>query len=598
MQDKINMAGIKYPDLVEMLRFQAINLSDHTVFTYLVDGESDEQSVTYAELDEQVQMIASILQSSGAANERVLLLYPPGLDYIRGFFACLYAGAVAVPTYPPDVTRLERTLPRFLSIVNDAKPTIALTVSPILMMAQEFLSQYPELSGIEWLATDEIIMEADMGPNGGDNWEKPDIDSDSLAFLQYTSGSTATPRGVMLSHGNLLHNLDSICSAFEIQEGDKGMFWLPFYHDMGLIGGILGPLYCDVMNILMSPLDFLQRPLRWLNAISRHGATISGGPNFAYDLCVRKVTAEQKEKLDLSSWKLAFNGAEPVRADTLERFSDYFAECGFRREAFYPAYGLAEATLFVSGGQRDAYPNIHTYSTEALAGGEVELAEETDGMQLVSCGSPGNNIEIAIVDPGTLSPLPVDLEGGTDIGEIWVTGKSVARGYWERDEQNQQVFEARLAGNLDKKYMRTGDLGFLMQGELYIAGRLKDLIIIDGVNHYPQDIELTVERCHPGLRPGCSAAFSVEVGERERLVVVAEIARSNKLEVIQAQGLDLQPDTINKTIREAISRQHDLRLHDVVLLIPGTVPKTSSGKIQRHLSKIGYLEESLDVWVG
>lgn len=596
--------NLKFPDLVEMLSSNAISRGEKTVFIYLLDGEAQEEEITFGELDNQVREIAAKIQSITEQQDRVLLLYPPGMDYIRGFFACLYAGVIAVPTYPPDVTRLDRTMPRFLSIVSDSKPSLILTISPIMMLAQTILGQYQELQGIQWLATDQSdLRKTDEGFNS-QAWIKPAITSDTLAFLQYTSGSTAAPRGVMLTHHNLIQNLDAICHAFDVRDGDKGMFWLPFYHDMGLIGGILAPIYCGATNVLMSPLDFLQRPLRWLMAVSRHQATISGGPNFAYDLCVRKVSDEQKSDLDLSHWELAFNGAEPVRADTLDRFAAEFSECGFKREAFYPAYGLAEATLFVSGVERREFPNVIALQTEALSRGEVVPLTEAGTTKkgeswqtLVSCGKPRNDIEIAIVDPESCQLLPIKSSGTTDVGEIWVGGSSVAQGYWKREVENQRIFNAQIQNKPGRGYMRTGDLGFLHNHELYIAGRLKDLIIIDGLNHYPQDIELTVESSHPAIRPGCSAAFSVDVNDREQLVVVAEIARPKKLAVIQEMDtLDLSVDGIKNTIRTAVSSRHDLRVHDVVLLMPGSVPKTSSGKIQRHASKALYLEKALEIW--
>lgn len=595
-----------YTDLIEMLRYNAEITPDTTVFTYLIDGEDEEEPLTFKELDEQVRLIASRLQKTPGSGGRVLLLYPPGLDYIRGLFACFYAGSVAVPTYPPDISRLERTMPRFLSIVRDAQPAIALTTSPILMMAQSLLRNYEELDGIEWIATDDVIKQdsADLL-----DWRKPELGEDSLAFLQYTSGSTAEPRGVMLSHGNLLHNLDAICCAFEIQSGDRAVFWLPFYHDMGLIGGILAPVYCGAGCLLLSPLDFLQRPLRWLNAISRSKATISGGPNFAYDLAVRKVTPEQKKELDLSSWKIAFNGAEPVRADTLARFAETFRDCGFERDAFYPAYGLAEATVFVTGGERSEYPLVKAFDQENLKIGRVVphkgepdsggISQDINYQKLVSAGTPRRDIQVHIVDPETAEILGNPTDANTHVGEIWVGGRSVAGGYWNRDRESDRVFYAKLREYPGQRFMRTGDLGFKYRGELFIAGRLKDLIILDGFNHYPQDIELTVERSHPALRPGCSAAFSIDVRDREQLVVVAEVAKPKYFAELENEGkVQLTYEMITRAIVNAVSQQHDLRVHDVVLLKPGSVPKTSSGKIQRHACKAGYLDNSLDRWLG
>jgi len=469
------------------------------------------------------------------------------------------------------------------------------------------LGQYPDLQEITWLATDDITSAgSDSDVSLLQAWKVPDVNADSLAFLQYTSGSTAAPKGVMLTHGNLLHNMRAICDAFGIiPEKDSAMFWLPFYHDMGLIGGVLAPIYCGAANTLMSPLDFLQRPIRWLQAISRYQATISGGPNFAFDLCVRKVRPEQKAELDLSSWRVVFNGAEPIRAGTFDRFADAFAECGFRKESFYPCYGLAEATVFVSGIERKQPPLVLHLDAGALSNGKlvpvlVQESIDQDNSEvrtLVGCGWTRTNHDVVIVDPVELTPLKKDEGGTTAIGEIWVSGPSIAQGYWDLPEESERVFFATLDGEPGARYMRTGDLGFIYEGQLFIAGRLKDLIIIDGLNHYPQDIELTVETSHPALRPGCSAAFSTEVNNRERLVVVAEMTRANKLKSLQEDNdAAIDAGTVERAIRGAVARNHDLRIQNVVLLKPGTVPKTSSGKIQRHASKQGYLEGTLDVW--
>jgi acyl-CoA synthetase (AMP-forming)/AMP-acid ligase II len=597
--------NLRYSNLIEMVLHRAAELPEKVAFIYLLDGESDEAVLTFAELDRQARIIAGLLQNMGVAGERVLLLYAPGIEYITAFLGCIYAGAVAVPTYPPDVTRLERTLPRFLSIVESADPKVALTTSPILGMASMLLTQYPELGRMEWIATDDVVTANETGRE----WHMPDVSLDTLAFLQYTSGSTAAPKGVMLNHGNLLHNMAAITEAFEIdEENDTAVFWLPFYHDMGLIGGILAPIYVGVNNTLISPLDFLQRPLRWLKAISKYRATVSGGPNFAYDLCVRKVKPEQKAELDLSSWSLAFNGAEPVRASTLERFYETFAECGFKREAFYPSYGLAESAVFVSGIGRYELPLVETFNADELAMGkavpvDVSIDNQVSGSvdvsvdkrTLVGCGRPRLDHEVVIVDPESMELLKSGNGELAQVGEIWVSGPSIAQGYWNLPKESERVFYARLGGSPEKRYMRTGDLGFIKDGQLFVAGRLKDMIIIDGLNHYPQDIELSVEGCHPALRPGCSAAFSIEENNQERLVIVAEIARKSKLDVLKEQ-IELDPTSIKTAIRRIVSKVHDLSVYDIVLLKPGTVPKTSSGKIRRQASKTAYLAGTLEVW--
>jgi len=600
---------LRFPNLVKMLRSRAEQSPNRSGFNFLVDGEGEESFLTYSDLDHQARIIAAKLQSLGAYGERVLLLYAPGLEYITAFFACLYAGAVAVPTYPPDVTRLDRSLPRFLSIVTSSKAKFALTTSPIFQMAQFLLTQYPELHQIEWLLSDELVSTvSDKEIHTSPDWQMPEINLKSLAFIQYTSGSTAVPKGVMLTHGNLLHNIKIIGEGFDIVEDeDIAVFWLPFYHDMGLIGGVIAPIYYGVKNTLISPLDFLQRPIRWLRAISKYRATISGGPNFAYDLCVRKYKPEYKDELDLSCWQLAFNGAEPIRAGTFDRFANTFSECGFQKKAFYPCYGLAEATVYVSGVNRSEFPLVESFDAAKLALGVVEPVIsnvagsadlDLDTRTLVGCGREQSGHHVEIVDPDTLLPCAVDVQGTSTIGEIWVSGPSIAEGYWELPAESQRTFHAKLNNDPDTRYMRTGDLGFIRAGQLFIAGRLKDLIIIDGLNHYPQDIELTVESCHPAIRPGCSAAFSVEINDREQIVVVAELAKSGKMkELLDDSNVNLTPKSVQSAIRNSVTKNHDLRLHDVILLKPGTVPKTSSGKIQRHACKNGYLDGTLEEWV-
>jgi acyl-CoA synthetase (AMP-forming)/AMP-acid ligase II len=365
------------------------------------------------------------------------------------------------------------------------------------------------------------------------------------------------------------------------------VIWLPLYHDMGLIGGVLQPIFAAIAVTLMSPLTFLQRPFRWLEAVSSTGATVSGGPNFAYDLCARKITPEQRATLDLSRWTVAFSGAEPVRAETIERFTEVFAPSGFRRTAWYPCYGLAEATLFVTGVRRGEPPRFHTVAAPALEQRQVVAvaAEEPGARTFVGCGNPHLDARIAIANPDTLERTPPGA-----VGEIWVSGPSIAGGYWNRPEESERVFRARLVGETgDATWLRTGDLGFVHDGELFVAGRIKDLIIIDGRNHYPQDIELTVESAHPAIRPSGSAAFSVDGASQERLIVVAEIEREH----MPGRPAAATPAEIAVSVRRAISEQHAVQLGELVLLRPGTVPKTTSGKIQRHAARAGYLEGTL-----
>ena len=565
----------KFSTLVDLLRYRALHQPGQLAFTFLQDGETASISLTYQELDRQARAIAAELQSLGVSGERALLLYPPGLEFIAAFFGCLYAGVVAVPAYPPQSNR---PMPRLQAILADSQATVVLTTTQLLVNGSRRFAHAPDLEVLRWLVTDSVA--------GGleDSWQETAVTSDTLAFLQYTSGSTAAPKGVMVSHGNLLHNERMIQQAFGHTEQSIVVGWLPLYHDMGLIGNVLQPLYLGRPCILMSPVAFLQPPFRWLMAISRYRATTRGGPNVAYDLCVRKITPEQRATLDLSRWEVAFTGAETVRAETLERFAAAFEPCGFRREAFYPCYGMAETTLIVSGGLKGAVPVIKTVQGGALEQNHAVPASggEAGARTLVGCGKSLQEQQIAIANPETLSRCEPD-----EIGEIWVSGPSVAQGYWNRPEETEQTFNAYLADTYGGPFLRTGDLGFLQDGELFVTGRLKDLIIIRGRNHYPQDIELTVEQSHPALQAGCGAAFAVEVEGEERLVVVASVERSYLRRLVV--------DEVVRAIRKAVSEQHELQVYAVLLLKTGSIPKTSSGKIQHHACRSGFLDKSLNV---
>lgn len=560
--------------LVDLLRKRAVRQPNKVAFTFLKDGETEAGSLTYQELDQHARAIAAQLLSYGLNGERSLLLYPPGLEFITAFFGCLYAGVVAVPAYPP---RPNQSMSRLQAIAASSQAAVALTNQSLLATIEGKLTQTPDLAAMRWLATDNIASDL------ASDWQKPSLTRDTLAFLQYTSGSTGTPKGVIVSHGNLLHNEQVIQRTMQHTEKTIFVGWLPLFHDMGLVGNMIQPLYLGIPCILMSPVAFLQRPLRWLQAISRYKATTSGGPNFAYDLCVSKITNHERETLDLSSWDVAFNGAEPIRAETLERFSAAFAQCGFSQEAFYPCYGMAETTLLVSGGLKAAPPAVHQFQGAALEQNRVLKAatQQKDTRRLVGLGKTCLDQKIVIVDPESLTQCRAD-----QVGEIWVSGLSVARGYWMRPEETEQTFHASTADTGAGPFLRTGDLGFLHEGELFVTGRIKDVIIIRGRNHYPQDIELTIEKSHSALRPSCSAAFSVEVEGEERLVVVAEVERSylRKLNVDEVIGV----------IRKAVSEQHELQVYAVLLLKTGSIPKTSSGKIQRHACRAGFLDKSID----
>ncbi len=562
--------------LVDLLRQRAECQADDRAYTFLVDGESEEVHLTYRELDRQARAIGAWLQSQDLKGQRALLLYPPGLDFIVTFFGCQYAEVVAVPAYPP---RMNRAPSRIQAIAADAGATVALTTDAILGRVRPLIDQTSDLKELRWLSTDRTAHSAEGYER---QWQRPQITGDTLAFLQYTSGSTGTPKGVMLSHSNLLHNSALIAHAFEHTRSACGVFWLPNCHDMGLVGGIVQPLYVGRPNILMSPAAFLQKPFRWLQAISRYRGTTSGGPNFAFDICVRKITPGQRAKLDLSSWTVAFTGAEPVRAETLERFAETFAPCGFRPEAFYPCYGLAEATLLVSGGYKTAPPIVRCFDGKSLEGDRIVpiAAGEGGARALVGCGQTMLDQQVVIADPTRLTRLPAG-----QVGEVWVSGPSVAQGYWQRTDETEQTFRAYLQDTVEGPFLRTGDLGFTHDGELFITGRLKDLIVVHGGNHYPQDIEATAAKSHPGVRAGWGAAFIVEEGPEQKLVIILELERHQRAEVAQVIG----------AIRRDVAREHNLVVDSIVLVHAGSIPKTSSGKVQRHACRDAFLDRSLEV---
>ncbi len=565
------------PTLVAQLQTRAGRYRDTLAFTYSRDGEETEVSrLTYQELDAHARRIASNLQRQGAAGERVLVLCPPGLEFVAGLFGCLYAGAVAVPVHPPVRDHL---VPRVESIIADAQPSFALSNAEMQARIKPTVDDLVKGRPLRWCVTDTV----------GDarQWVPPDLDAGTVAMVQYTSGSTAAPKGVVLSHGNLVHNLEAIRQAWKsgFDRVGYGVFWLPPYHDMGLIGGILETLYVGGTCNLMPPNAFIKRPMRWLEAMSRHRAMITAAPNFAYDLCVELSTPEQRAALDLSNWSTAMCGAEPVRSATLQGFAEAFAPAGFRPEAFYPVYGLAEATLLVSGGSDSPVPVVRHIDRVALRERRVvERAPEDPGAAtLVGCGRPQGGQQVIIVDPDTRRPCAAD-----EVGEIWVAGPSVAQGYWGSPEKTAEAFSAYLADTGRGPFLRTGDLGFLRSGELFVTGRRKDLIIIRGSNHYPEDIEITVQACHPALLRGRGAVFSISPGPdaAEQLVVVQEVSHQQLAEA------DL--NAILDAIRTAVTENHEIQAHAVVLLEPLRIPTTSSGKIQRSACREQFLDGQLE----
>ena len=558
-------------NLVDSLRYWTEQTPQATAF-YFSDGEDEEIRLSYEGLDQRARAIGSHLVSRGLRGERVMLLYPPGLDFVTGFMGCLYAGATAIPAYPP---RRNRYMSRIDAISEDAQAKAALTVSDVADRVDGLLKQAPSLRAATWIATDKIPDEA------ADGWEPPNLCDDTLAVLQYTSGSTGNPKGVMLSHANMIHNCRLIVHAFEAGREVVGMSWLPTYHDMGLVGGVLMPLFIGCPNVLISPMSFLQKPVRWLRAITKYKVTISGGPNFAYDLCVDKITDDELAGLDLSSWLVAFNGAEPIRATTLNAFTERFAASGFRREACYPCYGMAETTLIVTGSYQKDPPIIRAFDGDALDEHRVVAASanEEGVRELVGCGHVLPEEEVLIVDPESRKPLPEH-----QVGEVWVRSASVGKGYWDKPQITEEAFRATTSRG-DTGYLRTGDLGFMDDGELFVTGRLKDLIIVRGVNRYPQDIEQTVERTDPRLQAGAAAAFAVDLNGRECLIVMSEVERKRHKDWSQ----------VIQEIRKNVALEHELPPDVIVLVRFGSMPKTSSGKIQRHACRDAFLEDSLPV---
>ncbi|HMW00085.1 MAG TPA: beta-ketoacyl synthase N-terminal-like domain-containing protein, partial [Acidobacteriota bacterium] len=483
-----------------------------------------------------------------------------------------YAGMTAVPAYPP---RPNRGLSRIQSIVADAEASVALTSAALLAKTQTMMVHTPDLQKLAWVATDSIEA-------GWENeWKPVSLSPEDLAFLQYTSGSTGIPRGVMVSHANIMQNEEAMRRCMECAPERPGVSWLPPYHDMGLIG-MLQAVYTGFHGVLMAPTAFLQKPLRWLKAISKYRGFVSGAPDFAYDLCARKITEEEKAGLDLSCWEVAYNGAETIRSETVNRFAESFRSCGFHAEAMHPCYGLAEATLIVSGGRKPTGPAVKTILSEPFKYNRIEAAEhETDQTRsLVGCGVNLFEQQIVIANPDTLTRCQ-DLQ----VGEVWVAGKTVARGYWNRPEETRSTFQAFLADTGEGPFLRTGDLGFLDAGELYVTGRIKDLIIIHGQNYYPQDIELTVERSHRSLRSISGAAVSVEIGGVERLVIVQELEFRQKPDL----------NEVITAIRQAVAKEHELQCHAVAIIKPGSIAKTSSGKIRRHACKKAFLANELEI---
>lgn len=562
---------MSFNSIVAILQQKAIADPEAVAYIFLEDGENKEVKLTYGELDHQAKAIAAKLQAIVEPGSRALLVYGynDALEFIAAFMGCLYAGIVAVPCHPP-MNRL--TVNEVQTRLVDAAAEIVLSNSSLLTKLKKQLLELGE-QNLHWLDTRKILN--DTSPT---NYNFPLIKGETLAFLQYTSGSTGEPKGVMITHHCLLQNQEMLRLAFGHDHNSVGVGWLPLFHDMGLIGNVLQPIYLGICCVLLSPIAFVQKPIRWLQAISKYRATTSGAPNFAYDLLCDRLNSVNYN-LDLSSWQVAFCGAEPVQSSTIERFSQAFAIYGFQKSAFYPCYGMAEATLMITGGDYRQVPTIKYVDKLALEKNQVAIADinNNSAIALVSAGYPWLDGKLAIVNPQTCQECQ-----DNEVGEIWFSGSSIGQGYWQNPTATQQTFQAKLNG---QQFLRTGDLGFIAENELYITGRLNDVLVFWGFNHYPQQIEQTVAQVHPALKANSGAAFSVSVKGQDRLVIVQEIKRNYRQSFVM--------EDIVQAIRWAIFQQHLIDVYSIVLLTPGALPKTSSGKVQRSTCKAKFLEQSL-----
>jgi len=567
----------EFSSLVDVLRRRAAEQPNDPAYIFLPDRGAEPLSLSFAELYASARTVAMRLVERGQKGDRAVLLFSPGLDFIVAFFACLLAGVIAVPMMVP---RRASSRDASAAILADCSPRFAMTRCDLLTGARPDLKDRFRTAPLDWVFVDSRIAACGEPQN-----LLPVPGRDDIALLQYTSGSTSAPKGVVVSHGNLIENSEMIRNVFGNTRKSTHVSWVPLYHDMGLILNVLQSFYVGALCVLLAPVSFMQRPLSWLRAIHDYRAEVAGGPNFAFDLCVRRHRPEAIQGIDLSCWKVAFNGAEPVRANTIDRFASTFAPYGFDAKSIQPAYGMAEATLLISADRRGGGPVTRRISRDALQRNQIVAPRSAQDAQiLVGCGRQLVGERLAIVDPEARMPLGPGL-----VGEVWVAGPHVSQGYWHNPEATASVFRVRTASGGAQYWLRTGDLGFLDEdGELYITGRIKDLIIIRGINHYPQDIEETVQDCHAALRRHCGAAFSVpDQNDEEQLVVVQEVERTFRRQIATEE--------IIASIREAIVREHEVAAREIVLIHTGSLPKTTSGKIQRHLTRQMFLAGSLSL---
>ncbi len=558
---------------IEILEKRAIKSPTQIAYTFIENGLENDNELSYESLYSRVKNIAALIQSKNLKGNAIILLYRPSLDYVVGYFACLFAGAIAVPVHTPTSKKINSQL---LSIITNSNSKAILTTENVANdLSHKIIEALPN-NQLKIIITD--VFNASIKAEYTPHYPNPK----DIAFLQYTSGSTSAPKGVVITHYNLMTNSQSIKEKFGHTTDTNAVIWLPPYHDMGLIGGILQPLYVGFPVVLMSPFDVIQKPLRWLQAISKYKANTSGSPDFFYDLCVNKIQDEDSENLDLSSWDVAFSGGEIVRKETIESFSNKFKRCGFQKTSFLSAYGMAEATLIISSNHKNVAPSYLKVDKEKLTKGKVEVStNKINAKTLVGSGSVIKNSKISVINTKTNKECEE-----REIGEVWFSGPSMTKEYVNNIEATKKSLEKSLAIYPNKKFLRTGDLGFIHKGELFITGREKDMIIIRGRNYYPQDIEWCVAESHVYLAKNRGATFSIDDDKEEKLVIVQELVRGYKEESLEDVFL---------SIRKNISSEFNLKVTAIVLVRPYSILKTSSGKIRRQACKKAYQSNTLKV---
>ena len=582
--------NVPVKNVIELFQERVQGTPEKSVYHFSETGScKDNLTYNYGSLEEKIIPIAAIIQAHTSPGDRVLMIFAPGIDYILAFWACLYAGVIAVPAYPPFN---KNTVEKIQAIIENAQPTVILSNTKIIAsikrlglvkriaenrlmkkLLKQFASKTTDL--LEWDFKGFFWLDINQITTVSKNWQYVDKRSEDVAYLQYTSGSTSMPKGVVITHQNILANIELVFQTIGKTKNERLVSWLPPYHDMGLISSLLFPVYCQYEVMMMSPIVFLRNPLLWLQAIYEFHGTISGGPNFSFEYCANKIKNEElPSEFNLAHWHVAFNGAEPIQHSTLEKFSNKFSAFGFKKNAFYPIYGLAEATVYVSGEKTHSndYPQYLCVEQDGLRKNKIIIAAtQQDSKILVGCGKPKMSTLIVNVE----APAPEICNDGL-VGEIWLNGESVAKGYWNKEQETRESFAASLNDKSKTSYLRTGDLGFLLDGNLYITGRIKDLIIINGKNYYPQDIELGIETSHPEIRPGCSVAYASNYGNKEEVTVVVEINKHNLVLFKE----------ITQKIYEHVNLNFCIPISEIILCPAKSIPKTTSGKLRRQHTKL------------